>query len=183
MAVNLTSMGKFLALVLRHKPEVIGLKLDAGGWVAIDDLLSAMAKHGKGIERETLEDIVDTDNKGRYEYKYNGDVTKIRACQGHSIKDIDLGLEPTKPPEVLYHGTAVRFVNAIINEGLKPGNRQYVHLSLDHETAVKVGSRHGTPFVLKVLSGEMHQDGHEFFLSHNNVWLTKDVPPEYIQGL
>jgi putative RNA 2'-phosphotransferase len=175
---DLIKISKFLSLVLRHKPDAIRIKLDGAGWVDVDTLLEALKIYGKAIDKATLDEVVATNNKKRFEYSPDG--SKIRACQGHSVKDVDLGLEPKAPPDILYHGTADRFVNSIINEGINPGSRQYVHLSLDTETAVKVGQRHGKPIVLKVISKEMHQDGHAFFLSHNNVWLTKFVPPEYV---
>ena len=176
--MDLTSKSKFLSLVLRHRPEVIGLKLDPAGWVGVDDLLDAMERNHKGIDRTTLDEIVATDSKKRYEY--SPDRSSVRACQGHSVKDVDLQLEPKEPPATLYHGTASRFMNSILMEGIKPGNRLYVHLSWGAETAVKVGQRHGSPAVLEVDAGRMHRDGHEFLLSNNNVWLAKFVSPQYI---
>ena len=175
---NLVNIGKFLALVLRHKPEALRIKLDKAGWISVDTLLEAMDEHGKIIDKSLLDEVVATDNKGRFEYSPDG--TKIRACQGHSIKDVDLGLEPKDPPETLYHGTATRFEDSIHREGIKPGSRLYVHLSWDIDTATKVGSRHGKPVVLTVDAGKMHRDGYEFFLSNNNVWLTKSVPSQYL---
>lgn len=84
------------------------------------------------------------------------------------------------PPKVLYHGTASRNLNAIRQEGIKRGNRSYVHLSIDKETALKVGSRHGYPVVLEILAEKMFQDGIHFFCSKNGVWLAEYVAPEYI---
>ena len=126
---------------------------------------------------ELLEEIVRTDSKQRY--SFNADKTKIRANQGHSVR-VDVELRECEPPEILYHGTGERVVNSILCEGLKPMNRLYVHLSKDEETAVKVGSRHGKPRVFIVKSGEMFRDGYKFCLSENGVWLTENVPPEYL---
>lgn len=170
--------GKFLSFVLRHKPEAIGLSLDRAGWANVAGLIGALRSHGRTVDRAGLDKIVAEDEKGRFEYSPDG--TKIRACQGHSIKDLDLGLEPRKPPDKLFHGTAGKTLNAIYAEGIQPRGRQYVHLSWDAETATKVGSRHGRPVVIEVDAGRMHGDGHEFFLSNNNVWLTKSVPKEYL---
>jgi putative RNA 2'-phosphotransferase len=172
------SKSKFLSLVLRHRPEAIRVKLDPAGWVDVSTLLEAMKDHGKPLDRAELDTIVATNDKKRFEF--NEDGTRIRACQGHSVKDIDLGLEPKEPPDTLYHGTATRFLPSISRKGLIPGNRLYVHLSWDEETATKVGSRHGKPIVLSVAAGRMHRDGFEFFLSNNNVWLTKTVPMAYL---
>ena len=105
---------------------------------------------------------------------------RIRANQGHSV-DIDLGLEPTEPPAILFHGTAAATVPAIRSEGLKPGDRQHVHLSPDEATAVKVGQRHGRPVVLRVFAGKMWGQGAHFYCSANGVWLTPAVPPEFIE--
>jgi len=171
-------VSKFLSLVLRHRPEASGVVLDENGWVGVDALLKGMSKCGMGVTIDELEDIVATNDKKRFEF--NEDGTKIRACQGHSLSNIDLGLVPKRPPEFLYHGTATIFLDSILKNGLHPRSRQYVHLSLDVDTATKVGSRHGKPVVLRVAAATMNWDGHQFFLSSNNVWLTKIVPPRYL---
>jgi putative RNA 2'-phosphotransferase len=128
------------------------------------------------ISKEDLEEIVRTDAKGRYSFSEDG--LKIRANQGHSI-DVDVELEEREPPEFLYHGTGTRSLDSIWKDGLKSMNRQYVHLSTDKETAIKVGARHGKPAVLKIRAQEMHEQGHEFWISKNGVWLVKAVPPRY----
>lgn len=168
---------KFLALVLRHDPGRIGVELDSAGWVAIDTLLAALERHGRGLSRERLDRLVAQNDKKRYEYDESR--TRIRASQGHSI-DVDLGYEPAEPPAVLYHGTATRFLDAIFHEGLQRGRRHHVHLSSDVATAAKVGARHGKPVVLRVDAARMRADGHVFQLSTNCVWLTEHVPPTYL---
>ena len=171
----------FLSLVLRHKPSAAGITLDGHGWANVDELIDGVNATGRyTLDMAKLEEIVRTDNKQRY--SFNEDKTLIRANQGHSVP-VDVELKKCEPPEILYHGTAERFVDSIMAEGLKPKSRLYVHLSKDLETAVTVGKRHGKPFVFKVKSGEMHRNGFEFFLSENGVWLTKAVPVEFLEVL
>ena len=174
-----TSYGKFIALILRHKPEMIGITLDEHGWADVGELIEGIRRtKGEDFDMALLEKIAAEDNKQRY--SFNDTKTLIRANQGHSVP-VDVELERVQPPEVLYHGTAEKTLAAIKSEGLKPMGRLYVHLSGDGETAVKVGMRHGKPVVLTVLSGKMAEDGYEFFRSVNGVWLTKHVPPEYLR--
>lgn len=168
---------RFLALVLRHKPEEAGITLDEHGWANVDELVKGIAARHP-FNMEMLEEIVATDSKSRY--SFNEDHTLIRANQGHSV-DVDVELVPKDPPEVLYHGTAQRFLDSILEQGLLPKGRLYVHLSSDAETAFKVGRRHGSPVVLKVDAGAMREGGFEFFLSKNGIWLTKHVPAEYLE--
>lgn len=174
---NLTRVSKFISMVLRHKPHVIGLKLDEHGWADVPELLEKMKQYHV-INMDILEEIVRTDNKQRY--SFNDDHTKIRANQGHSI-DVDVELTETVPPEILYHGTGEKSVAHIDREGLKPMNRLYVHLSSDLDTAERVGKRHGKVVIYKVRTGAMHQAGYVFYRSVNGVWLTKKVPVEYLE--
>jgi putative RNA 2'-phosphotransferase len=167
--------GKFLALILRHAPEKVGLSLDRNGWANVKDLLT---KANFTIEK--LRRIIETDDKGRFEFSADG--FKVRACQGHSI-GVDLDLSVTIPPEVLYHGTADRFINSIFDKGIIAKSRDMIHLSSDIETAIKVGSRHGKPIVLVIDTGGMVRDGYSFYISNNGVWLTKEVPVKYIKVL
>lgn len=171
-----TNLSKFLSLVLRHKPHVINIKLDQNGYADTNELLNKMNKAGKYINIDILKDIVETDNKGRY--SFNEDCSKIRANQGHSIK-VDVELENRKPPHVLYHSTATRFLENILSIGLDKRNRLYVHLSDSPDTMV--GSRHGIPILLEIDSDKMYKDGYKFYLSANNVWLTECVPTDYIR--
>ena len=169
----------FISLILRHKPEVIGITLDAHGWADVQELIAGINATGKyRIDTPLLEEIVRTDNKQRY--SFNEDKTKIRANQGHSIQ-VDVELKEVEPPEILYHGTGEKYVESILREGLIPKSRLYVQLSKDMETAVNVGSRHGKPHIFKVHTGEMFRQGYKFWLSENGVWLTKAVPIEYLE--
>ncbi len=170
-------LSKFISLILRHKPEVIGIQLDNYGWANVEELINKMQATGRIIDKDILEQIVATDNKQRY--SFNEDKTKIRANQGHSIL-VDVELKEQQPPDVLYHGTANRFFDSIMEEGLKPMNRLYVHLSVDVTTAMQVGKRHGKPVILRIDSKSMYKDGSKFFLSKNGVWLTKTVDKKYL---
>ncbi|WP_315775450.1 MULTISPECIES: RNA 2'-phosphotransferase [unclassified Bradyrhizobium] len=177
MAFDPVRLSKFLSLVLRHQPDAIGLVLDAQGWAIIDDLIARAAAAGTVLSRADLEQVVVTSDKKRFTVSQDGQ--RIRAAQGHSVA-VELGLTPREPPAVLYHGTATRFVEAIMAEGLRPQSRQQVHLSLDEATAVNVGRRHGEPIVLRVDAAAMHRDRLKFFVADNGVWLTDHVPPEYL---
>lgn len=174
---ELVSKSKFLSRVLRHQPGLIGLKLDSHGWALVDDLLAQAQQYGVALTPEMLHAVVERNDKKRYSFNEAG--TKIRANQGHSIR-VDLDLNPIPPPEFLFHGTAARFIESIRQKGLLPGRRIHVHLSVDEETAQKVGKRHGSPLVLTVRSGDMYRAGHPFYLSANGVWLTTRVPPEFL---
>lgn len=176
--MNAKRISKLLSLVLRHDPGRIGLTLDAQGWAEVDALLEKLEAAGYPVGVDLLEEVVATNNKQRF--RFSDDGKRIRANQGHSI-DVELGLSPAVPPQWLFHGTATRFLEAILKEGLKSGSRQHVHLSRDVETAVMVGKRHGKPVVLRVKSGEMHEQGHSFFLSDNGVWLTDHVPAGFLE--
>jgi putative RNA 2'-phosphotransferase len=175
----LVPVSKFLSKVLRHAPESVGLRLDEAGWAEVGDLLDAAERAGVPIDRATLERVVAENDKRRFAFSEDG--RRIRASQGHSV-DVDLGLEAKEPPEVLFHGTAAASLDAIRREGLRPGRRTHVHLSVDEATAVAVGSRHGAPVVLRVAAGRLHREGRRFYRSDNGVWLTDTVPPDALDG-
>ena len=177
--MSLKETSKFISLILRHKPDVIGITLDEHGWANVDELIAGVSKTHP-LNMSILEQIVAEDEKQRY--SFNEDKTLIRANQGHSIP-VDVELEQKEPPEILFHGTGEKYVDSISKEGLIPKSRLYVHLSADEETAVKVGQRHGKPVIFKVKSGEMHRDGFKFYCSVNGVWLTKSVPAEYLERI
>ncbi|HMT54679.1 MAG TPA: RNA 2'-phosphotransferase [Saprospiraceae bacterium] len=178
MSKNEINISKFLSLVLRHQPETIAIILDQNGWADVNDLIEKANNYGIKFDRETLNHIVATNPKKRF--AFNDTLDKIRASQGHSV-EIELGYTNQKPPEILFHGTAEKFVQSILDTGLEKGNRQQVHLSADFETAIKVGQRHGKPFVFKVLAEKMYNDNFEFFISDNGVWLTDNVPTKYLK--
>ncbi len=172
---NLTKTSKFISLILRHKPETIGIKLDEHGWADVEDLLK-----GADIDFSTLEQIVKEDEKRRY--SFSDDKTKIRANQGHSI-NVDVELEEKIPPNILYHGTAEKYLDNINLEGLKPMSRLYVHLTEDLEIAKKTGLRHGKLVIFEIDAKRMIDDGIKFYLSVNNVWLVRTVPPKYLSKM
>ena len=172
-----THISKYLSLVLRHDPSAAGITLDDEGWVDVDDLIAGAAQHGVSFTVAELEEVVRTNDKQRFALSAGS--KRIRANQGHSV-NIDLGLTPETPPAFLYHGTVERFLSSIMTSGLEKRARQHVHLSPDVTTANKVGSRRGQPVILKIAAGNMHAAGFQFFRSANGVWLTDQVPPEYI---
>lgn len=174
---QIRKISTFMSLVLRHKPQEIGLILDENGWISVEEFIYQMNAYGNTITLEILKHIVETNDKKRF--AFNEDGTKIRASQGHSVS-IDLDLTPQIPFDYLYHGTVNKFLESIKKEGLKKMSRQHVHLSKDKETAIKVGSRRGIPVILIVNTKQMHEDGYKFYLSENGVWLCDEVPVKYI---
>ena len=170
-------VSKFLSLVLRHRPDLIGIELSEQGWVHVDTLLSAMEESGKPISLQQLQQVVRDNDKQRFAFSSDG--TRIRANQGHSV-DVDLGYENAQPPEILYHGTPTQFVDMIDEQGLRKMQRHHVHLHQSKDLARTVGQRRGKAVVLTVRSGEMAENGFEFFVTPNCVWLTDHVPREYI---
>lgn len=179
--MNLTAIIRYISLILRHKPEVIGITLDEHGWADVDALIRGIRKTKEpSFSMELLDEIVRTDSKQRY--AYNEDHTLIRASQGHSIP-VDVELMQAMPPELLWHGTGEKYTASIEKIGLIPKSRLYVHLSKDMDTAIAVGKRHGKPVVYQVSAGRMARAGYAFYLSANGVWLTKEVPTEFFQRL
>ena len=177
MPKNLTDKSKWLALILRHQPEKAGITLDKNGWATVSDLTD----RGRGDIRLTeLEEIIRTDNKGRYEF--NHDKTMVRAVQGHSLQDVDIEMEECEPPTKLYHGTKIQFLSSIMKTGLKKMDRQHVHLSTDLKTAQIVADRRkGISVLLGIDSGIMYQDGTKFYKAKNGVWLVDAIPFKYIE--
>jgi putative RNA 2'-phosphotransferase len=177
MQSNSSQLSKFLSFVLRHKTDGIGLTLDPHGWASIDELIAKSDATGTRFNRADVLNVVETSDKKRFSISADG--LHIRAAQGHSVS-VELGLSPQEPPTVLFHGTATRFVDSILSEGLKPQSRQQVHLSADEATAYRVGQRHGKPAIFKVEALRMHAKGFKFLLADNGVWLTDQVPPEFL---
>jgi putative RNA 2'-phosphotransferase len=176
-ASELKSVSKNLSYVLRHRPDSVGLSLDANGWVAVSDLIDAFLLSGKSLSEELLAAVVAGNDKQRFEF--NDDRTQIRARQGHSVP-VDLAYAPALPPELLYHGTARHNLESIFESGLLKGRRHHVHLSTNKATMLQVAMRHGKPVILLVHAQRMYADGHVFFVTGNNVWLTDHVPPAYL---
>ncbi|NCP52580.1 MAG: RNA 2'-phosphotransferase [Flavobacteriales bacterium] len=168
-------LSKLLSLVLRHTPEEIGLTIDRDGWANVTELLQKM-----DMGFEDLKEVVDTNDKKRF--SFSDDFSKIRANQGHSI-EANLNLEPTTPPEILFHGTAEKNIASILEKGLLKQDRNYVHLSADIDTAKKVGTRYGKPIILKISALKMQQEGYLFYISKNGVWLTDFVPDKYLKKI
>lgn len=177
--MSLVETSRFISLILRHKPETIGITLDEHGWADVKELISGIAEQ-QPFDMETLVKIVETDEKQRY--SFNEDKTLIRANQGHSIP-VDVEPEEKEPPEILYHGTGLKYKKTIEETGLIPKSRLYVHLSSDKDTARNVAKRHGITVIFEVDTSSMHRDGFIFYLSENGVWLTKYVPARYLREI
>jgi putative RNA 2'-phosphotransferase len=189
-SAEVTSVSRLLSRVLRHEPELVGLKLDAGGWADIEKLLLAIHRASRAVgapkrlrslptvDRTLLDRVVLENDKRRFTISEDGKC--IRAAQGHSVQ-VDLGYRYAEPPEILFHGTAAASLASIERQGLVPKSRHAVHLSSTSESARAVGARHGRPVVLIVLAGRMHQEGHRFSRADNGVWLTEWVPPNYLR--
>jgi putative RNA 2'-phosphotransferase len=180
MSIDPIKLSKFLSLVLRHKPDEIGLILDPQGWASIEQLIEKANAAGAQFDRQDLIRVVETSDKKRFSVSADG--LNIRAAQGHSVS-VELGLVPQEPPKVLYHGTATRFVDSILSEGLTSQNRQHVHLSIDEATAQRVGQRHGKHYIFRVDTVAMRADGFNFYQAENGVWLTDQVPPRFLTPL
>lgn len=172
------AISKYLSYILRHDPADAGITLDENGWTDVAILIKELGVRFPGLDIPALEYIVATNNKQRF--AFNEDKTRIRASQGHSV-EVELNYLAQEPPTVLFHGTPLRNLAAILAEGLKKGERHHVHLSQNVTTALQVGARHGSPTILKIHSGKMFKDGYVFYLSANEVWLTAHVPPAYIE--
>jgi putative RNA 2'-phosphotransferase len=177
MNKSMVRISKFLSLTLRHQPEKIGLRLSESGWASVEELIEASRRSGVEFTLEELQNVVASNDKKRFSLSEDG--LRIRANQGHSV-EVDLGYAPNIPPEILYHGTAERFLASIKQQGLVKGKRHHVHLSADADVAMKVGRRHGRPVVLRIEAGRMYRDELVFYLSANGVWLTESVPIQYL---
>lgn len=173
-------ISKLLSYALRHKPAEIGITLDENGWSDVPILLDKLAQYGDPVTMPVLQHVVATNAKKRF--SFNDDETKIRASQGHSV-EVDLGYNQQQPPEFLYHGTVSKFIPSILRQGLQKMNRHHVHLSADVQTANIVARRRGEPVILQVNAGAMHAKGYAFYVSANSVWLTDEVPVEFIEAV
>lgn len=172
---DLTQHSKYLAYLLRHRPDIAGLTLDREGWCDVEELLSKTT-----LSRKLLLSIVELDEKRRY--TLSPDAKRIRANQGHSVKDVKLTFKKAVPPVVLYHGTSAKALGSILKQGLRPMKRHHVHLSSSVDVARSVGGRRKEgAIILRVDAKSMLADGHSFYLSDNDVWLVDHVDVRYIQ--
>lgn len=173
-----TKISKFFSLILRHDPSAANITLDDQGWCNIEDLILGSNDKGFNISITDIQRVVKNSDKKRFSISDDGQL--IRAVQGHSNKQVDIDYKPIEPPEFLYHGTADRFISSIMEQGIKSGKRQYVHLSADQETAIKVGQRHGKAVILKINTKKMYENGHIFHQADNGVWLCDFIPTSFI---
>lgn len=177
---RLVKVSKYLSKHLRHRPGRLGLELEPGGWVGVEELLEACERHNFPVSCAELEEVVERNDKRRFAFDESG--TRVRAQQGHSVP-VELDLEPVEPPSVLYHGTGERALHAILESGLQKMGRHHAHLSVDAATAKKVGARRGRPVVLEIDAEAMNRDGWVFYRSGNGVWLVDCVPLPYLRRI
>lgn len=178
---NLYKLSKEISYALRHAPWEYELEMDEEGWVPMEQLLDALHKDEKwkDISEKDLALMIEKSEKKRHEIVGN----RIRAFYGHSIP-MRISKTERKPPEILYHGTARRFMKSIMEKGLTPQSRQYVHLSQDIETAQSVGQRHDVkPCILVIDSLKAWNDGIAFYYGNEKVWLADFVPSNYIKKI
>lgn len=178
MSKKHTEVSKFLSYVLRHQPESIGLTLDSEGWADINSLIACASKENQRLDQQIIQAVVESSDKKRFAISEDG--LCIRAVQGHSTQQVDISFKERMPPDFLYHGTATRFLASIREQGLTPQKRQYVHLSTDKDTAFQVGLRYGKPLALKIKALNMFEQGFKFYQADNDVWLTEQVPYQFI---
>lgn len=171
MTTNSVHGSKRLSYLLRHDKNYAFLP---GGWRQICDLTE-----NHSFTEEEIIHYVSSDSKGRYEL--NEDKSMVRALYGHSV-NVELNLIPSTPPSVLYHGTADKYLESIMKEGLKPRSRNYVHLSESMDIAMQVGARHGSPVVLSIDTEPMIKADYKFYKAQNGVWLVQNVPVFFIKG-
>lgn len=171
---QLVHKSKHLSLVLRHRPDSIGVTLTEDGYAPVESVLE-----GLHLTREELDQVVGENNKQRFELTEDG--LFIRARQGHSLERVKIAYDEEIPPEVLYHGTSRLVLGSIREKGLLRMLRHHVHLSAIFEVAQDSARRRKYPIVLRVWSQKMHEDGLKFYWTKNRVWLTDQVPPEYIE--
>ena len=177
MSVNLTQLSKTIAHALRHEPEAYGLQLDESGWVSLELLVNALrSKNWPQLEPDNIVQVAAATDKKRFEIKDG----RIRAYYGHST-DEKIVKTPVVPPILLYHGTIAANMHSILQNGLLPMERQYVHLSEDVQTARIVGSRRkGEVIIFKVSALEAHNSGIAFYREENGTWLAEPVSPKFL---
>lgn len=175
------NLSKEISYALRHAPWEYELELDCQGWVVLDQLVYSLNESSKfhGLTEADVLKMIEASEKKRHEVIEG----KIRALYGHSVP-MKIQKTPAEPPEVLYHGTAQRFVDSITNSGLKPSGRQYVHLSQDIKTALVVGKRRDSkPVILRVQALKAWEDGIMFYHGNEKVWLADLIPSNFIKVL
>jgi putative RNA 2'-phosphotransferase len=177
--MELSKLSKAASHALRHEPWLYELELDAAGWVAVEDLLTALQAANPSwppLARGHLIQMIATSDKKRHEI--NGE--RVRALYGHSTPQ-KLMAETAVPPTILYHGTSPKAAALIAESGLQPMGRQYVHLSIDIATATEVGRRKDAqPIILRIAATEALADGVTFYQGNEMVWLADSIPAKFI---
>jgi putative RNA 2'-phosphotransferase len=178
-ALDFTVLSKVVTRILRHEPWVYELELDDAGWVPVDELLAALRTvkvEWSSIDEADIAEMISRSEKKRHEVREK----KIRALYGHSVPKM-LSRERADPPEFLYHGTSPSAAMLIKGDALRPMGRQYVHLSVDVDTANEVGRRKApNPVLLVVNAASAHEAGVAFYRGNDHVWLADTIPAKFI---
>jgi putative RNA 2'-phosphotransferase len=170
---------KTLSMWLRHKPERGGLTLSKEGWAAVPAILEAFERIEQPMTRPELIEVIKLDPKGRFEIEGE----RVRARYGHSL-ELEEKPHPGMPPATLFHGTSRRFLPKLLELGLRPMKRQYVHLSPDKATAKQVGMRRDQqPAIVVVAAHDAHHAGIQFYPRGKGIWLSDPIPPQYLSVL
>lgn len=173
-----TSLSKEISYALRHAPQEYGLTLDEQGWVPVEDLIYALKKREKysALTLQEIVDMIQASEKKRHELVGN----RIRALYGHSTEN-KIKKDAIQPPDILYHGTAHKFLQKILEQGLISKDRQYVHLSQNRETAIAVGKRRDPdPVVLRIDAATAWKEDLKFYHGNDTIWLADGIPAKYI---
>lgn len=175
-SIDFIQLSKTVSHALRHEPQSYNLSLDNQGWVFLSDLVIALNLKGIQVDEISITKMVELSKQKRHQI-LNG---KIRAYYGHSVENKILK-NPVEPPEFLYHGTVQNRLNNILEKGLLPMERQYVHLSIDRNTAAIVGSRRkGDLVILTIKAKEAFLNNIQFYKEENDIWLADPIPSKYI---
>ena len=177
--MNYIDLSKEISYALRHAPQEYGLEIDENGWVELNDLIQSLKRKQKYevLEVIDIEKMAENSDKKRHEIHQG----RIRAIYGHSLAK-KIKKIPEKPPDILYHGTANRFIASILKTGLQPKERQYIYLSESIDMAVSVGKRRDSqPVVIKVNSKQAYSEGIAFYYVNDKIWLSDDIPVKCLE--
>lgn len=161
--------------MLRHRPDEFGLEIDAYGYAPLDQVVQEVQERYAEVTETEIVDLVKDPQQYRFELNEFG----IRALYGHSFF-VDMDGEPmAPPPDRLYMGTTRNAARHFAREGISPGDRYYVHLSLTREAAESHSHQRDTPCVVEILAAQAHEEGCRFF-ARGAVVLTEELPASCI---
>lgn len=174
-----TQLSRALSHMLRHRPDLYGITLDKAGWAPVESVIAALARHKphwRDLSPDEIDAMMAAAEKQRFEVKD----ARIRARYGHSV-DGRISHRPARPPVLLYHGTTREALASIRKNGLRPMRRQFVHLSPDTETAMKVARRRtADPVIIEIDAESAHRSGVLFHNAGDRTWLVEMVDPIYL---